>query len=72
IGDLRMSLTPHERGQPSAQDDLTRGRHRTRTLKLQTDGRFLRRSAATKQIQIRALLFFGAMNFRTIPRMHYP
>jgi len=28
-----MSLTPHERGQPSAQDDLTRGRHRTRTLK---------------------------------------
>ncbi len=31
IGDLRTSLTPHERGQPSAQDDLTRGRHRTRT-----------------------------------------
>ena len=27
-----MSLTPHERGQPSAQDDLTRGRHRTRTI----------------------------------------
>jgi hypothetical protein len=31
IGDLRMSLWPHKRGQPYTQDDLTRGRHRTRT-----------------------------------------
>lgn len=34
IGDLRTSLTPQKCGQPSAQDDLTRGRHRTRTLML--------------------------------------
>jgi hypothetical protein len=30
IGDRRTWLTPHKRGQPSAQDDLTRGRLRTR------------------------------------------
>lgn len=32
IGDLRTSLTPNKSGQPSTQDDLTRGRRRTRTV----------------------------------------
>ena len=31
IGDLRTSLRPHKRGQPSVHDDLSRGRHRTHT-----------------------------------------
>ncbi|MFK4380953.1 hypothetical protein ABIA40_000361 [Bradyrhizobium sp. USDA 223] len=35
IGDLRTSLRPHKRGQPSPQDDLTRGRHPTRTDRFQ-------------------------------------
>ncbi len=46
--------------------------HRSAGLKLQTDGRFLRGSAASKRIQTPALLSFGAMNLRTIPRMYYP
>jgi len=50
IGDLSASLRPHKRGQASAQDDLTRGRHRTRTVTPQIKLKLRRRSAGTGSV----------------------